>query len=68
MTEHYSLSDVARLLNLKPYRISYALSVGLVPEPAGRLSNKRIFGLSDVEHIAEHFGVTVVPKLKEGRR
>ena len=54
---HFLLNDVARMLKLKPYKITYALSVGLVPEPALRISNKRIFQEKDIERLARHFGV-----------
>ncbi len=51
------LKDVSRLLDVKPYRITYALSVGLVREPARRFDNKRIFGPADLKRLAAHFGV-----------
>ncbi len=41
--QHFLLRDVAKKLGVKPYQIAYALSVGLVPEPKLRISNKRIF-------------------------
>jgi hypothetical protein len=55
--KHYLLRDVARLLKVKPYRIAYALSVGLVPEPEMRITNKRIFAPEDIERLATHFKV-----------
>ncbi len=55
MKKHYLLKDVARRLKIKPYRIVYAISVGLLPEPALRISNKRVFVESEVEQIKEHF-------------
>ena len=33
MPDLLTLKNVADLLNIKPYRIGYALSVKLVPEP-----------------------------------
>ena len=54
---HYLLKDVARLLQVKPYQIAYALSVGLVEEPELRISNKRVFQAEDIERLAKHFGV-----------
>ena len=65
MNKHYLLRDVARLLKVKPYQIAYALSVGLVPEPELRISNKRIFEEEDVERLAKHFGVDLA---KPGRK
>ena len=57
--QHFLLRDVARMLKLKPYKITYAISVGLVAEPGLRISNKRIFMAEDIERLAEHFGVAV---------
>ena len=57
MKKHYLLRDVSRLLKVKPYQIAYALSVGLVPEPQLRISNKRIFTAEDIATLAEHFKV-----------
>ena len=51
------LSEVSRLLSIKPYRITYALTAGLVEEPALRIAGKRIFQADDVRRLAEHFGV-----------
>jgi hypothetical protein len=59
MTNSLSLKDVARLLKVKPYRITYALVVGLVPEPDVRINNKRIFVQEDLERLAAHFGITL---------
>jgi hypothetical protein len=54
--QHFLLRDVARRLGVKPYRIAYALSVGHVPEPEMRISNKRVFQAEDIDRLAEHFG------------
>jgi DNA-binding transcriptional MerR regulator len=56
---HYLLNEVANILKLKPYQITYALTVGLVPEPAMRISNKRIFVAADVERLRKHFAHAV---------
>ena len=60
--KHYLLREVARLLKVKPYRVSYAINVGLVPEPALRISNKRIFQEDDIQRLATHFGVELRSK------
>ncbi|MGO9115347.1 MAG: hypothetical protein ACLP9L_39545 [Thermoguttaceae bacterium] len=62
--KHYLLRDVARLLRLKPYQVSYAISVGLIPEPELRISNKRIFQEKDIERIAKHFGIELGSKAR----
>jgi len=54
-----SLSEAARLLGVKPYRIGYAISTGLVAEPILRVANKRIFQAVDVQRLARHFGVNL---------
>ena len=65
MKKHMLLKDVAKLLRLKPYQITYALAVGLVGEPPLRISNKRIFQEEDVLRLARHFGVAL--SQKEGK-
>ena len=70
MKKHLLLSDVAKLLKLKPYQIVYSLVVGHVPEPELRISNKRIFQECDLQRLAQHFGVSLEEKedqLKGGR-
>ena len=62
MNQHLSLSEVARLLKVKPYQVAYALSVGLVPEPDVRIANKRVSQRKDVQRLAVHFGVTLPDK------
>ena len=57
MQSCYSLKDVARVLRIQPYRIAHALDVGAVPEPAIRVSNRRVFQREDVKRLAAHFGV-----------
>ena len=57
MQLHFSLKDAARVLKLKPYQIAHALDVGSVPEPALRVSNRRVFRKDDLRRLAAHFGV-----------
>lgn len=66
MNNHLLLNDVARLLGVKGYQIAYALTNGLVPEPALRISNKRVFEQKDIERLAEHFGVDI--EIKERKK
>ena len=52
---------------VKPYQITYAISVGLLPEPELRISNKRVFRAKDLERIRFHFsGVLKSKEQKEG--
>jgi hypothetical protein len=60
--EHFLLKDVARKLGIKPYRVVYALTTGLVPEPELRIANKRIFTATDIERLAAHFKITLPTK------
>jgi hypothetical protein len=57
-TQHFLLSDVARILRLKPHQIVYTLTTRQVPEPTLRVANKRVFVTEDVERLARHFHVT----------
>jgi len=55
MTKHYSLKDVAKILGVKPFRISYALSNGYLPEPLERITNRRMFSENDLKLAREYF-------------
>jgi hypothetical protein len=66
MKQHLLLNEVAKLLKLKPYKIVYALTTGLVEEPGLRIANKRIFQQEDVEKLAAHFGVALKTQKQEG--
>jgi hypothetical protein len=57
MDHMFSLGEVARLLGVQGYRISYAIRTGAVPDTAGRLAGKRVFTAADVNRLAAHFGV-----------
>ena len=59
MQSYLSLKDAARVLKLKPYQIAHALDVGAVPEPAIRVSNRRVFQREDLKRLAAHFGVRI---------
>ncbi len=57
MQQYYTLSDVVKILGLKPHVITYAITSGHLPEPPVRVGNKRIFTEEDVERMALHFHV-----------
>ena len=57
MNKTYLLGEVAKRLGVKPYQVSYVLTVGLVQEPKLRIANKRIFCDADVARLAAHFGI-----------
>ena len=65
---HYLLKDVARVLKVKPYRIAYALSVGLVPEPQFRISNKRMFQRKTSQGLPSTSRSSCRPSRRAGRR
>ena len=49
------LGDVARQLGVRPHRIVYALTSGLIPEPALRIGNRRLFDENDLKQLANYF-------------
>ena len=53
--ENLLLTEVARRIGVKPYQITYALSVGRIPEPELRIANKRIFRAEDIATLQRHF-------------
>jgi DNA-binding transcriptional MerR regulator len=52
----FLLGDVARMLAVPPYKITYLIQIGRVQEPAMRLGNRRMFTLHEVKRIAQHLG------------
>ena len=52
-----STGQVGRLLGIQPYRIAYAINTGQIAEVSFRFLGKRCFTMSDIERIAQHFGV-----------
>ena len=56
MNKYYSSGEVARLLGVQGYRISYAHTTGQIPEPV-RLLGKRAYRWTDLRALAEHFDV-----------
>jgi hypothetical protein len=58
MDEFLTLKQVAELLKLQHYRIHYALATHRIPEPAIRVSNRRVFRHADIVRIASYFGIT----------
>ena len=51
----YSLKDIAALVGVKPHRIEYALKNGYLPEPAERVTNRRIFTTTDLQRAMVYF-------------
>jgi hypothetical protein len=54
--EMFSLGQLARRLGVRPYRITYAHTIGAIPEPQ-RFLGKRVYGPADETVIARYFGV-----------
>ncbi len=61
-----SISDVSRLLNIRKYRIEYALSEGKLPEPKLRFLGKRCFLPEDIAAVATFFHKTHDGQAEEG--
>jgi len=55
--EIYSLGQVAKEIGIAPFRITYAISTGLVPDAKMRFAGRRVFTHRDVQRLAEHFDV-----------
>jgi hypothetical protein len=53
----YLLGEVSRRLGCEPYRITYLLATGKVPEPRLRLGNRRLFTEEDIARIAATLGI-----------
>lgn len=64
--ELYALSDMAKLLAVKPYRILYLLSVDPSLEPKLRLAGKRLWTLAEISPISERLKLQTALQWKEG--
>jgi hypothetical protein len=49
------LNEVAKLVGVQPYRITYGISTGKLPEPKLRIVGKRIFSTKEVEQVRKYF-------------
>jgi hypothetical protein len=63
-TQHLLLGETAKLLGIKPYRLAYALSTGLVEEPKLRISNKRIFQQEDIQRLKTYLSTKEITMRK----
>lgn len=59
MTKIFSTGQVARMLAIPTYKISYAHSTGQLAEPGFRFLDKRCYTAADVRRVAAHFGLTI---------
>ncbi len=57
MNKYLSTGQAARLLGVKPYRLSYAHSIG-VREPE-RWCGRRMYSAADIRILAQHFGIAL---------
>ena len=61
----HSTGQIARTLNIQPYRITYAINTGQIGEASFRFLGKRCFTQSDIERVAQHFGLFPETDLEE---
>ena len=66
MKNHLLLGEVAKILGVKPYQLSYAVSIGLLPEPALRIAGHRVFdSKDDLPRIQKYFAAKKSAAKKE---
>jgi hypothetical protein len=53
--QHYSLKEVAKIVGVKAHRINYAITNGYLAEPAERVTNRRLFSISDLQAALVYF-------------
>jgi hypothetical protein len=63
MNQYYMLSDVAKVLQTKPYRIVYLLTSGQVPEVM-QFGGRRMFTFGDVLRIAEKLQIQIAQEME----
>lgn len=59
MDELMLLNQVAQLLGVKPYQITYAITSRQVADVDLRMGGRRIFRPGDVRRLAKHFGLSL---------
>jgi hypothetical protein len=57
MNHIFSIGQVGRRLKVQPYRISYAIETGQLPEASLHFLHKRCFTEAEIDGIAQFFGV-----------
>jgi DNA-binding transcriptional MerR regulator len=55
----FSIKEVAAILNVPPYRITYLLNIGKVAEPKMRLGNRRAFTVEDIDRLSKELCVAL---------
>jgi len=55
MQKFFSMGDVAKAAGVPCFRISYAITQGLIPDASHRVAGKRVFSGEDVDRINQHF-------------
>lgn len=63
MTRYYSISEVADLLRVPEHRIHYAHRSRNLEDPGYSFAGRRAYDASDVQRVADHFGVDVPDKV-----
>jgi DNA-binding transcriptional MerR regulator len=51
------MSDLAKRLNVAPYRIAYLYTTRRLPEPL-RIGNRRVFSEADARRVAKALGLS----------
>jgi DNA-binding transcriptional MerR regulator len=65
MRHTYLISDLAKRLDVPPYRIAYLLTTRQLPEPM-RIGNRRIFNETEARQVAKALGLSWdAPKERE---
>jgi DNA-binding transcriptional MerR regulator len=67
MSQSYSMKNVAEKVGVAPFRINYAITNGLIPEPVLRFAGKRVFSEEDLARIANHFQTEIQNKTEESK-
>ena len=57
MEQIYSTGEVSRMLGVQPYQLTYAITIGKLPEPKYRFLQKRCFTQDEIKGIARYFDI-----------
>ena len=66
MTDLLTTTELARLLGIRTYQLSYAHLQGFVPEPP-RVAGRRVYGPEEIEQVRRHVELYGLARRGRGR-
>ena len=64
-TELFTLKDLAALLDVKPYRITYLITSRQLPDSKLRVGNVRVWTMPEIQVIADKLNIEIPKSTKQ---